>query len=197
VHQTGFWFLEEPAWAPPAALSDFLSAGDPPVYVGFGSIGDPAQAARTTALVIEALQRAGKRGVLATGWNAMTALAQLPDDIFMLESAPHAWLFPRMAAVVHHGGAGTTAAGLRSGVPSIVITHGNDTLGWGKLVYDLGVGGRPIPKKKLTAQNLAEAIQSIDSKAVQAAAAALGESIRGEQGAETAARIIMDSVTAA
>ena len=100
------------------------------------------------------------------------------------------------ATVVHHGGAGTTAAGLKSGVPSIVVTHGNDTPGWGQLVYDLGVGSKPIPRKKLSAENLAEAIQYTGSNEIQQAARILGEKIQTEHGAETAAQIIMTSIAA-
>jgi sterol 3beta-glucosyltransferase len=94
-------------------LMEFLQKGAAPVYVGFGSIGDPALADQTTKLVMDALKRSGQRGVLATGWSGISKIDHLPEEFFMLESVPHSWLFPRMAAVVHHGGAGTTAAGLR------------------------------------------------------------------------------------
>jgi sterol 3beta-glucosyltransferase len=112
----------------------------------------------------------------------------------MLESAPHSWLFPRMAAVVHHGGAGTTAEGLRAGVPSVIIPHANDQFAWGRRVYELGVGPKPIRRKKLTSENLAEAIRSALTDDVKSAARELGAKIRTERGAETAAKIILDSV---
>ena len=114
----------------------------------------------------------------------------LPASVYRLKSAPHAWLFPRMAAVVHHGGAGTTAAGLRAGVPSIVVTHGNDTLAWGRRVWELGVGPRAIPRKKLTIESLAQAILASQSEAIKVAASKLGEKIRAENGAEDAAQAI-------
>ncbi len=197
IDMTGYWFLDEPDWSPPPALSDFLQSGSPPVYAGFGSIGDPDQAVQTTRLVIEALQSAGQRGVLATGWSGMAKLERLPESIFMLESAPHSWLFPRMAAVVHHGGAGTTAAGLRAGVPSVIVPYGNDTPAWGQRVYELGVGARPVQRQSLTAERLAQAIQFALSPEIRNAAAALGEKIRAENGAETAAYIITQTMSIA
>ncbi|MCX6065831.1 MAG: glycosyltransferase [Chloroflexi bacterium] len=195
VHQTGFWFLDdEPNWQPPTALTDFLERGPAPVYIGFGSIGDPKQATQTTQLILEALARSGERGVLATGWSGTPEGISLPESIYLLESAPHAWLFPRMAVVVHHGGAGTTAAGLRAGVPSIVIPHGNDQFAWAQRVYELGVAARPISRKKLTAENLAEAIRFVLKSEVREAAKVLGAKIREENGAETAAKIILAAV---
>ena len=193
VFQSGYWFLdEEPGWAPSAELTDFLAGGEAPVYVGFGSLGDKARAEETTHLVLEAFRLAGVRGMLATGWSGLSSTVDLPPTVFRLESAPHAWLFPRMSTVVHHGGAGTTAAGLRAGIPSILVTYGNDTLAWGRRVWELGAGPRAIPHKKLTAQNLAEAIQQARSPHIVQRAAELGKRIREENGAEDAARVICE-----
>lgn len=195
VHNTGYWFLDDDGgWQPPGDLLAFLDGGPPPVYVGFGSMGDPTQAAQTTRLAIDALQRAGRRGLLAAGWSGMGQVGDLPASVFMLDSAPHSWLFPRMAAVVHHGGAGTTAAGLRAGVPNIVIPHSNDQFAWGRRVYELGVGPQPIPRKKLTAQGLAAAINSALTPAIRAAAQDLGMRIQSDDGAASAARIIANAV---
>ncbi len=192
VYNTGYWFLdEEPDWKPPEDLLAFLCGGPPPVYVGFGSTGDTRLAAETTTLVIDALKKAGKRGVLATGWGGMANTDLSLQDIFLLKSAPHSWLFPQMAAVVHHGGAGTTAAGFRAGVPSIIIPASNDTFAWGRRVQELGVG-RTIPRKKLTTQNLADAIEAAGTPEIQRAARELGDKIKSETGAENAARIISD-----
>jgi sterol 3beta-glucosyltransferase len=193
VHNTGYWFLDEEAgWTPPADLADFLQKGEPPVYVGFGSVGDSTLAEKTTRMVIEALQRSSQRGLLATGWSGMSRLDQLPGNIFMLESAPHSWLFPRMKAVVHHGGAGTTAAGLRSGVPSIIIPHANDQFAWGRRVYELGIGPKPIPRKKLNAEKLSDAINAALTDKVQVKARDLGQKIQAEDGAGNAAKVILD-----
>jgi sterol 3beta-glucosyltransferase len=194
VHTAGYWFLdEEPGWQPPAELLNFLRAGKPPVYVGFGSVGDPTRAEQTTRLVIEALKRSGQRGVLATGWNALTRVEDPSDDIFFLDSAPHSWLLPQMAAAVHHGGAGTTAAGLRAGVPSVIVPFGNDQFAWGLRVYELGVGARPIPQKSLTVENLSRAILAALAPEIQSAASEMGTKIRSERGAEKAAQIIDES----
>lgn len=193
VHNTGYWFLDEDEhWDPPMELLNFLLQGKPPVYVGFGSLSDAAAAEKNTWLVIEALRQSGQRGVLATGWNGMARLEDAPEDIFILESAPHSWLFPRMAAVVHHGGAGTTAAGLRAGVPGVIIPHSNDQFAWGRRVYELGVGSKSIPRKNLTAERLSEAIDYVLATEIVAAAGDLGRKIRGESGAETAANIILN-----
>lgn len=193
IHNTGYWFLDEPGgWQPSKDLRNFLDGGPAPVYVGFGSVGDPQQAAETTRLVAAALQQAGQRGVLATGWQGMTQVEKLPEGITMLESAPHSWLFPRMAAVVHHGGAGTTAAGLRAGVPGVVIPFSNDQFAWGQRICELGVGAPPIPRKKLTAENLAQAIEFALGEKLKNAAAELGVKIRRENGAQAAAEVVLD-----
>ena len=173
---------------------DFLGAGSPPVYVGFGSVGDPETALQTTRLVMDALKRCGQRGILATGWNGMTALENIPKEIFILESAPHDWLFPRMAAVVHHGGAGTTAAGLRAGVPSVIIPASNDQFAWARRVYELGVGAKPIPRQKLTAENLSAAIQFELTEPIKRAAGEMGTKISTERGVENAVKIILDAL---
>ncbi len=164
------------------------------MYVGFGSIGNPNIAVQTTELVIEALKQSGQRGVLATGWSGMSKLETLPENIFMLESVPHSWLFPRMAAVVHHGGAGTTAAGLRAGVPSIIIPSGTDQFAWGRRVHELGVGAKPIPRKQLTAEKLAAALQVALTKDVRDRARELGAKIQSENGVAVAAKIIVACV---
>lgn len=191
VHMTGYWFLDdEPDWQPSPDLLNFLQSGEPPIYVGFGSVGNPTQAVQTTQLVINALQRSGQRGILATGWNAMAKQTDLPESIFMLESAPHAWLFPKMAAVVHHGGAGTTGAGLRAGVPSIIIPSSNDQFAWAQRVFELGVGPKPIPRKKLTVENLSEAFNVARSASIKSAAQDLGRKIQNENGLQAAIRVI-------
>jgi sterol 3beta-glucosyltransferase len=194
VYTTGYWFLDDVGdWLPPAELNEFLQNGRKPVYIGFGSMGSFGSGEQTTALVVEALRMSGQRGVLASGWDGMSRSMQLPENIFMLESAPHSWLFPRMAAVVHHGGAGTTAEGLRAGVPSIIIPHANDQYAWGRRVYELGVGPKPIRRKELSAENLADAIRTALTDEIKHKAGELGERIRAERGAENAAKIIVDS----
>lgn len=182
VHVTGYWFLEaDAAWKPSQELLRFLEAGAPPVYVGFGSMSG-AKAQARAQMVIEALKQAGQRGVLASGWGGLKA-AELPESIFMLDQAPHDWLFPRMAAVVHHGGAGTTAAGLRAGKPSIIVPFIADQPFWGRVVHDLGAGPSPIPQKRLSVEGLSAAIrQATTDPAMRAKAEALGAKLRAEDG---------------
>jgi UDP:flavonoid glycosyltransferase YjiC (YdhE family) len=179
---TGYWFLDgTDDWAPPVGLIDFLSSGPKPIYVGFGSMS--GRTARELAgLAIEAVTLAKQRAVLLGGWAELPE-RDLPDHIYAIESAPHDWLFPRMAAVVHHGGAGTTAAGLRAGVPSVIAAFFADQPYWGRRVHALGVGPKPILRKELTPQRLAEAIaQAVTEREMQRRASALGEKIRSEDG---------------
>jgi sterol 3beta-glucosyltransferase len=187
---TGYWFLDEAAdWTPPATLSQFIASGAPPVYIGFGSMGS-RNPAETADLVLAALDRSGQRGILVSGWGGLSQ-ANLPATVYMMESLSHSWLFPRMAAVVHHGGAGTTAAGLRAGVPSIVVPFFGDQLFWGQRVEKLGVGTAPIPRKKLTVENLARAIdQAVTDRVMRQRAADLGAKIQAEDGITNAVSVI-------
>ncbi len=191
VVNTGYWFLDEEAdWRASQELLRFIKEGPPPVYVGFGSVGDITLASETTQLVIDALKYSGQRGVLATGWSGFAAMNNVPEGIFMLEHVPHSWLFPQMNAVIHHGGAGTTAAGLRAGVPSIIIPFSNDQFAWGRRVYELGVGPKPLPRKQLTAERLSDAIKFALAAQVKKAAFDLGKNIRSETGTEIAVKVI-------
>jgi hypothetical protein len=152
---TGYWFLDAaPDWTPPTDLVNFLEAGSPPVCIGFGSMGN-RNPEETAELVLQALEKTGQRAILLAGWSGMQK-EKMPDNAFLIKSVPHAWLFPRVAAVVHHGGAGTTAAGLRAGVPTIIIPFFGDQGFWGQRVADLGVGTAPIPRKQLTAERLGD-----------------------------------------
>lgn len=187
---TGAWFLPMGVdWSPPSNLVDFLEAGPPPVYIGFGSMTN-RRPAETTAIVTTALAKIGQRAVLLSGWGGLQA-ENLPDTIFMLDAVPHDWLFPRMMAVVHHGGAGTTAAGLRAGVPSVIVPFFADQPFWGNRVADLGVGPRPIPRQQLTADRLAAAIQTaVTDQSMRRQAAELGTKIQAENGIARAVDIL-------
>lgn len=190
IHVDGYWFLDHaPGWQPPAPLIAFLEAGAPPVYIGFGSMANRAPR-KMAQLAQEALELSGQRGILASGWGGLDN-DHLPDHIFVLDAAPHAWLFPRMAAVVHHGGAGTTGAGFRAGVPSILVPHMGDQFFWAKRVTDLGVGPQPIPRRKLIAERLAAAITAATTdQQMRERAAALGERIRAEDGVARTIEVI-------
>ena len=190
IHVTGYWFLEPPAgWEPPSDLVNFLQSGPPPVYVGFGSMLS-RKPEETAELVLQALAQTGQRAVLSSGWGGLRK-ENLPETVFMVGSIPHSWLFPKMAAVVHHGGAGTTGAGLQAGIPSIITPFFGDQPFWGHKVYELGVGPRPIPRRRLTAENLAEAIQrALSDTRMRKRASSLGERIRGDDGVAQAVNVI-------
>jgi sterol 3beta-glucosyltransferase len=188
AHVTGYWFLDEPGdWQPPRKLVDFLDAGPAPVSISFGSTATrhPGELAET---VTEALVASGQRGVLVgAGW----ASNDLPESILALETVPYGWLFPRMSAVVHHGGAGTTGAGLRSGVPNIVVPFTSDQPFWGRRVHELGVGPKPIPARKLSAERLASAlVEATSSAKMRANAEEVGKRIRAEDGVSRAIEVI-------
>ncbi|MDH5824472.1 glycosyltransferase [Luteimonas sp. RD2P54] len=188
----GAWTLPHAAgWAPPPALAAFLAAGPPPVYVGFGSMAG-RNPARVAAIVLEALQRSGRRGLLASGWGGLAA-HDLPKDVLAIGHVPHDWLFPRVAAVVHHGGAGSTHAGLHAGRPTVVCPFFGDQPFWGRRVQALGAGPAPIPQRRLSAERLADAIGAATGDAgISAAAAATGGQLRAEHGVEQAVAWIED-----
>jgi sterol 3beta-glucosyltransferase len=181
-HVTGYWFLDrQPEWQPPADLVDFLVSGPPPVYVGFGSMNgsNPGEA---TEIVLKALARSKQRGILLTGWGGLSNV-DLPDTVFQIDSVPHDWLFPQMAAVVHHGGSGTTAASLRAGIPTIIIPFFGDQPFWGQRIFELGAGPRPLPRKRLSVERLAAAIHTAtNDEVMRARAAALSRCIQAENG---------------
>jgi len=189
IHVTGYWFLEPPSgWEPPTDLLNFLRAGPPPVYIGFGSM-IHSKPEETTGLVVQALASASQRGVFYSGRGDLKK--DLPETVFMIGSIPHSWLFPRMAAVVHHGGAGTTASGLWAGIPTIITPFFGDQPFWGQRVYELGVGPRPIPRRRLSADRLAKSIRcAVSNTTMREKAASLGERIRAEDGVARAVAII-------
>jgi UDP:flavonoid glycosyltransferase YjiC (YdhE family) len=191
---TGYWFLDDEAWLPSPSLQGFLQAGPPPVYVGFGSL-PSANPVHTTAMVVEALALAGQRGILASGWGGLAA-APLSEHVYMLDAAPHDRLFPHVCAVVHHGGAGTTAAGLRAGKPTVIFPFFGDQPFWGRRVADLGVGPEPIAFKHLTVSMLVEAVTSaVDDDVMRRRAEQLGAALRAEDGVGTAVAFILKRLT--
>jgi UDP:flavonoid glycosyltransferase YjiC (YdhE family) len=193
---TGYWFLNAPSgWQPPEDLVDFMNAGDPPVYIGFGSMNDK-DAENLTKIAMQALKIAKCRGILLTGWGAMAATSK-SDDIYTADSIPHDWLFPKVAAVVHHGGAGTTAAGFRAGVPTVVIPFAADQFFWADRVVKLGVGATLGSRKKLTAEKLSKAIRAVlTDENIRLRAKRLGESIRQENGLKDAVKEIENNFRA-
>lgn len=188
VHITGYWFPENERWQPPSDLSSFIEAGKPPVFIGFGSmpIKDPQQ---TTTTILQALKQSGQRGILHMGWGGI-GNQPLPDHVFKIDYVPYDWLFPQMAMIIHHGGSGTTAFGLRSGIPSCTVPFVFDQFYWGERVAQLGVGYKPIPYKQLNVGNLTEAIRfGVGDLQVKQKAFELGQKIRAEKGIKNAVNI--------
>ncbi|MES2176352.1 MAG: glycosyltransferase [Gemmatimonadota bacterium] len=192
LHLTGYWWFDDAGWRPPDELTRFLEAGPPPVYVGFGSM--PSGSPRITRVVLDALRGSGQRGILAGRWEG------IPDSeracVFLADDVPHRWLFPRTAAVVHHSGAGTTAAALRAGVPSINVPFFVDQPFWGERVRALGVGPNPIPMRHLNADRLAMAIkQAVSGSAMRDRCVALSERLASDRGVARAVEVIEAALT--
>lgn len=190
IHMTGYWVAREPDdWTPPDDLARFLAEGPPPVYIGFGSMSSEKPEA-TMRLVLDAVARHGRRAVIHSGWTGLTA-ESLPEGVMGIGSVPHSWLFPRASAIVHHGGAGTTAAAFRAGVPSIVVPFHGDQPFWARLTTTLGVGTKPLPRRRLTSERLASAMEeALTSESMREKAARLGERVRGEDGVAAAVALI-------
>jgi UDP:flavonoid glycosyltransferase YjiC (YdhE family) len=193
-HVTGYWFLDtNAAWQPPGDLQAFLQSGPPPVSIGFGSMGS-ANAQGMLELVISALLRCGQRGILLTRAGA-SSLTPLPETVFALDAVAHDWLFPQVTAVVHHGGAGTTGAGLRAGLPSLLLPFLSDQYFWGGQIYERGLGPQPIAHNHLTVDRLAQAITTmITDQTMRQRAAEAGERIRAEDGVGNVVRLFERSL---
>ncbi|KAI1496357.1 hypothetical protein F5X99DRAFT_74373 [Biscogniauxia marginata] len=181
----GFYFLNlASSYTPDPELAAFLEAGPPPVYIGFGSIvvDDPN---KLTRMIFDAVAETGVRALVSKGWGGLGADAVgIPDGVFMLGNVPHDWLFNHVSAVCHHGGAGTTAAGIQAGKPTIVVPFFGDQPFWGAMVARAGAGPVPIPYKNLTAARLAEAIRTAIKPETLERAKELGEKIREEKGTD-------------
>nr|WP_277882530.1 glycosyltransferase [Pseudanabaena sp. FACHB-2040] len=194
IHVTGYCFVEPLSpYQPTEELEDFLAGGEPPVVIGFGSmaVDDPQ---RMTQLLLEAVQLAQVRALLVAGWG-LSETGYLSEKVYSVQSIPHDWLFPRCSAVVHHGGAGTVAAGLRAGIPAVTVPVFGDQPAWGKRLEQLGVGSPPIPIRELTAPKLAAAIrQVLDTPSLHQKAKELATSIQAENGVNHAAGVIKSFV---
>jgi UDP:flavonoid glycosyltransferase YjiC (YdhE family)/GT2 family glycosyltransferase/transglutaminase-like putative cysteine protease len=189
-HLTGYWFFDEATWQPDPALVEFIQAGEPPVVVTFGSMPSDDPVALTD-LILAAIKQAGCRAIIQRGGGDLARSRALPENIRTVDFVPHGWLFPRAACVVHHGGAGTTAAAFRAGVPTVVAPHLLDQPIWAEYARALGCAGAVIPHAQLTAAQLSAAItQTLSHPRYRRSAARLGEQIRAENGAQTARKLI-------
>ena len=145
--------------------------------------GDPEA---MTHITLEALRRTGQRAVLSTGWGGFHA-AGLPEFVLPVGFVPHHWLFARVSMAVHHGGAGTTAAVLKAGTPSIIVPFFADQFFWGRRIDDLGVGPKPIPRKALSVESLEKAIRCVlENSLIAARAKEMAANIKGEDGVSAA-----------
>jgi sterol 3beta-glucosyltransferase len=181
VEVSGYWWPAWPeGWQPPRDLVDFLAAGPPPVYIGFGSMA-PDDGERLSQVVADAVTLAGVRAVVQAGWAGLTGTG---DRILAVGDVPHDWLFPQVAAVVHHAGAGTTGAGLRAGVPAIAVPVLADQPFWAHRLHGLGVAAEPVYFGELTAETLSGALRECLGKpGYRERAADLARRIADEDGA--------------
>ncbi|WRT69975.1 uncharacterized protein IL334_006966 [Kwoniella shivajii] len=181
---SGFYFMEgDTDFAPDKELKEFLEAGEPPVYIGFGSV-VVEDAGAMTKTIFEAVKTAKVRALVSAGWGGLGG-SDIPENVFILKgNIPHDWLFAegRVTAVCHHGGAGTTAIGLRNGLPTIVVPFFGDQAFWGNMIHKAGAGPPPIPQKTLSVENLAKAIEFATSPHAKAAAKGMADKIRSESG---------------
>lgn len=188
----GFWFAEQPAgWQPPADLLAFLDAGDPPLLITLGSMYLGNGGARdTAALFVESIRQTGTRAIIQS-WQADMQELALPPGVHVAGALPHDWLMPRCAAVVHHGGFGTTSAGLRAGIPALLVPHVADQYYWGQHLRQLGVSPAPIPLPKLRREGLTAGLaELVHNDELRTKARALGERIRAENGLDNAVDLI-------
>ncbi|KAH3904265.1 hypothetical protein HBH56_237920 [Parastagonospora nodorum] len=179
---TGFSFLDQGStYTPPEDLAAFLQKGPTPVYIGFGSIvvDDPK---KLTELILEAVRLAGVRAIVSKGWGGIGG-GEVPDSVYLIGNCPHDWLFQRVSCVVHHGGAGTTAAGIALGVPTVVVPFFGDQPFWGQMIARAGAGPKPVPFKQMTAESLAASIKFALRDEVKIAVQEMAAQIAKEDGA--------------
>ena len=189
IHMTGAWLDDRQTdYQPSEELQAFLDAGEPPVYIGFGSM-TGNNIAKVFKIIRDAVRSSGVRAVVSTGWGRADIHSE--PNLCVVNFVPHDWLFPRVCAVVHHGGAGTVAAGLEAGKPTLVVPFGGDQPFWGERVRALGVGPKPIPRERLSATKLAKALHLlVTTRSYRVAARELGEHLRNEHGEVIAANIV-------
>lgn len=188
VDVVGFCFLNlAEDFRPPESLLKWLEAGKAPIYVGFGSL--PVQDPQgMTTIIVNAIKQTGQRGIINKGWGGLGNLAEPADFIYTLDNCPHDWLFPRCAAVVHHGGAGTTAAGLKAGCPTTIVPFFGDQPFWGERVHARGLGPPPIPVDQFSLTKLVDAIQIMLNPQVKKNADAISKAMENEDGVSGAVK---------
>ncbi len=198
VKPTGYWLNRtESNWSPPSDLQEFLNIGEKPIAVSLGVMSMSGKQARLGAqIVLQSVREAGVRAIIQ-GWDEALQGVELPASVYHAGSLPHNWLFEQVSAVVHHGGFGTTASVLRSGVPGIIIPHVIDQFYWGQQVYMLGAGPKFITRGSLNAPALSQAIsEALNDSHMKERAARIGEHIRAEpDGVMAAVRLIEQEIS--
>ncbi len=191
---TGYWWLPRPIdWTPPVELVRFIEAGDPPICFSFGSMSDRNRA-EITHIVLATLKRLNRRGIFVTAWGGLQSVEQ-SDRVYVTDNMPFDWLWPQCAAVVHHGGSGATSAGLRAGVPSLVVAFMADQPFWGQRVFELGCGPQPILRKQLTIERLTTALErAVKDPRIHDRAAEIGRTLQSEDGVAQASAFIERTV---
>lgn len=188
VHVTGYYFFpDKNFYTPPNELKEFLSAGKPPICVSFGSMVNK-NAEMVDEVIRESLKQMSNRGIILSGWGSTKR--ESTSNLLYIESAPHDWLLPKCKMIVHHGGAGTTSAGLRAGIPQIVVPFMADQPFWGSRVHAIGVASKPIRVNQLSADKMVSAIAEAESKDILERAQAIGQEIRSEDGMMNAVKLI-------
>lgn len=186
---TGVWSLPEQDYTPPSNLVDFLEEGPPPIIISFGSMGG-SDGTETTQILIDAIRMTNQRAVIQAGWGLLGS-QDTEKDFYFTDYVPHNWLFPKGSCVIHHGGAGTTAAVCKAKVPSIVVPHIADQFYWGKRLSNIGVAPKSLPRRNLTAKRLAGRIQQVmNTPAMSVKAESLGTQMDSEDGLTTAVNLI-------
>jgi sterol 3beta-glucosyltransferase len=195
IHTTGSLLIEnENKYKPEFELEKFLSNGEAPIFIGFGSMRELGEFSKTIKIIEDVAKVTGQRFIVGLGWTKNSYDKPISNSILLIESIPFGWLFPKTKMVIHHGGAGTTAIGLISGKPTTIIPHNADQPAWGKRIYELGLGAKPIPKKSLSSEKLANAIKYSLQPDIVKNAIEIGEKMRNENGLEKAVKIINDYI---
>ncbi|KAL3840114.1 hypothetical protein ACJIZ3_024705 [Penstemon smallii] len=182
VDVVGYCFLNlGTKYEPPEEFVQWIQKGAQPIYIGFGSM--PLEDSnKTTDIILEALKNTGQRGIIDRGWGHLGTHSNIPSSVFLLEDCPHDWLFPQCSAVVHHGGAGTTATGLKAGCPTTIVPFFGDQFFWGERIYHKGLGPAPVPISQLSVESLSDAIRFMLQPEVKSRAMELAECIKNEDG---------------
>ncbi len=189
IHVPGYLFLDAPvSYEPPVTLTKFLQAGEAPVCVTFGSMVN-REARRVHEIVLDVLHRTGRRGIILRGWSG-TGPERADENLLYLDATPFDRLFPHCKIIIHHGGAGTTAAALRAGVPSVVVPHAADQSFWGRRLASLGTGPDPVRVRNLSVEKLAAALKQAEKPGLQQRAREIGRLIRAEDGVGECVRLI-------